>query len=63
MKIKEKLFRRFLEKPINDILLVSYEMYRNSCLVYLDELNIPTLEEYSTIINDKLKNLYNGGDD
>ena len=62
LPFKQRLFNKMLEKPINDILYVSYELYHNSCRVYLEEEQIPTLEEYSVLINDKLKNLYNGGE-
>ena len=62
LPFKQRLFNKMLEKPINDILYVSYELYHNSCRVYLDEDQIPTLEEFCNIVNDKLKNLYNGGE-
>lgn len=59
MKLKEKIFKKMLEKPINDILIVSYDLYHNACRVYLDENDILSLEDYCILVNDKLKNLYN----
>lgn len=61
LPFKQRFFNKVLEKPINDILYVTYELYHNSCRVYLEEENIPTIEDFSQIVNDKLKELYNGG--
>lgn len=58
MKIREKFFKKVLEKPINDILLVSYQLYYNSCRVYLEDKDIISLEDYSILVNDKLQELY-----
>ena len=60
MKIKEKIFKKFMEKPINDILYVTYDIYVLSCRVYLDADKIPTFEEYCQCVNDKLKSCYGG---
>lgn len=57
-KIKEKFFKKVLEKPINDFLYVSYQIYYNSCRVYLDDKDIISLDDYSKLINEKLKDLY-----
>ena len=50
-----------LEKPINDILYITYDMYELSCKVYLDADKIPTFEEYCQAVNERLKSAYNGG--
>jgi len=61
LPFKQRMFNKVLEKPINDILFVTYELYRDSCRVYLDEESIPNFEDFGQIVNDKLKQLYNGG--
>ena len=60
MKLKQKLFNKMLEKPINDILYVTYEIYELSCKVYLDADKIPSFEEYCKCVNEKLKSCYGG---
>ena len=61
LPFRQRMFNKMLEKPINDILFVSYELYKSSCLVYLSESEIPSLEEYSNLVNQKLKDIYFGG--
>ena len=61
LPFKQRLFNRMLEKPINDILYITYDMYLLSCKVYLDADKIPTFDEYCECVNDRLKSAYNGG--
>lgn len=61
LPFKQRLFNRMLEKPINDILYITYEMYDLSCKVYLEADKVPTFEEYCECVNDRLKTAYNGG--
>lgn len=61
LPFRQRLFNKMLEKPINDILLITYEMYELSCKVYLDASQVPTFEEYCQCVNDRLKSAYNGG--
>lgn len=59
---KQRMFNKFLEKPITDVLIVSYDLYKLSCSVYLDADKIPNFEEYCQLIKENLNHLYNGDD-
>ena len=56
---KQRLFNKFLEKPITDLTIVSYELYHNACSVYLCESEILTYEDYCILLKEKLDNMYN----
>lgn len=56
-KLKEKFFKKIMEKPINDTLFASYNVYNKM----LDSLNSHfrlSFEEYCQLVNDELKTIY-----
>lgn len=56
-KIKEKIVKKMLEKPINDLLIASYNYYLKICNLY-DINNKKSFEEYGNTIKNELNNLY-----
>lgn len=58
LPFKQRMFNKVLEKPITDILIVSYELYHNSCAVYLAEKDILCFEDYCILVRDKLNESY-----
>lgn len=56
-KLKEKFFKKVMEKPINDLLQASYNYYLKICNLY-EINNKKSFEEYATCINNELNNLY-----
>ena len=56
-KLKEKFFKKIMEKPINDTLLASYNVYNKM----LDSLNCSfrlSFDEYCQLVNDELHSFY-----
>lgn len=62
LPFKQRMFNKFLEKPITDITIVSYEIYHNACSVYLNEVDIITYEDYCKLLKEKLDLMYGGND-
>lgn len=56
-KLKEKFFKKIMEKPINDLLQASYNYYIKICNLY-EINNKKSFEEYGQCINNELNNLY-----
>lgn len=62
LPFRQRMFNKFLEKPITDITIVSYEIYHNACSVYLHEVDIITYEDYCKLLKEKLDKMYGGND-
>ena len=58
LPFKQRMFNKFLEKPITDVLIVSYELYHNSCAVYLNDNDILSFEDYCILVKNKLDGMY-----
>lgn len=61
LPFRQRMFNKMLEKPINDILYVTYQEYYSCCRHFMLEENILSFDDYCFSINNKLKELYNGG--
>lgn len=60
LPFKQRLFNKMLEKPINDILYVTYQEFYSCCKHFMLEENILSFEDYCFSINQKLKYFYGG---
>ena len=58
LPFKQRLFNRMLEKPINDILYVSYELYMDLQFGN-NSIQIVDFDSYCNLVNSKLKEVYN----